>query len=349
MHSGYSRSPLQEGFTALREEPLLLTAELAWRWCFALAAWLIALCAAAMFLDSLPVSSLDRFFLGTMNPALESSALSHILRGALLRYLWIKFIVLAGLTILWAFAAAVGRAASLRNLVALTGGEDRDEDAGWQFRPMFQLHLLRALWTWTALGCFLASGLLGNLMWNQGQAARAAFFCVFGLALSILFGVMLNWTFGLAPLFCIRNHANARDALTLTLDFCTRQGGRLLGLSLVFLALRLVWFGAMFFLVLAPTALGKHVAIGWQFLLMGILFLIYLAGADALILARLGAYAALAGIDAQPDPEPPPEPAPQLWTPDLPPEVARTIEPTAPPNPHSVEWDPDPTQFSSPA
>ena len=146
----------------LREEPLLLVAELTWRWCFAVAAWLLVLLAAALFLDSLKVTALDRYLLGTMQPVLERSALNHVFHGALLRYVWIKFFALAGLTVLWAFAAAVGRAASLRNLVALAGGDDRDEDAGWQFRPMFQLHLLRALWTWTALACFIASALLGN-------------------------------------------------------------------------------------------------------------------------------------------------------------------------------------------
>jgi len=304
MQPGYARSPFQEGFSALRDEPLLLAAELTWRWCFALAGWLIALFAAAMFLDSLNVSALGRLLLGTMNPLLERSAISHVLHGALLRYLWIKFIALAGLTALWAFSAAVGRAASLRNLIALSGGDDRDEDAGWQFRPMFQLHLLRALWTWTALGCFLASFLLGHAMLQQGRAARGAFFYVFGVALSIVFGVMLNWLFGLAPLFCIRNQVSARDALSLTLDFCTRQGGRLFGLSLAFLALRLVWAASMFFVVLAPANFAKHMALGWVLLMMLALYLIYLAGADGLYLARLGAYAVLADIDTQPETEP---------------------------------------------
>ncbi len=349
MQPGYSRSPFQEGFSALREEPLLLAAEITWRWCFALAAWLITLFAAAMFLDSLPVSSLDRFLIGTLNPVLERSALNHVFHGALLRYLWIKFIVLVGLTVLWAFAAAVGRAASLRNLIALSGGEDRDEDAGWQFGAMLQLHLLRAAWIWIAFGCLIASLLLGNQMSQQRHPARAAFFYVFGVGLSLVFGVILNWILGLAPLFCIRAHANTRDALSLTLDFCTRQGGRLFGLSVAFLALRLVWFGAMFFLVLAPTGLGRHVAIGWQLLMMGFLFLIYLAGADALYLARLAGYASLADIDAQPAPEPLAEPAPQLWTPAFLPEVAPAIQPTAPPNPPPDEWDPGPTQFSWPA
>lgn len=308
-------SPFQEGFAALRDEPLLLPAELTWRWCFALAAWLLAFGAAALFLDSLKVSALDRFLLGTMQPALKWSALNHVFHGALLRAVWMKFTVLAGLTVLWSFAAAVGRAVSLRNLIALFGGDDRAEDSGWQFAPMFQLHLLRALWTWTTLACFLVSFLLGAAMQNQHRAARAAFFCVFGVVLSVVFGVVLNWFFGLAPLFCIRNQASARDAMSHTLDFCARRGGRLFGLSLGFLALRLVWAGSMFFFVLAPTSLAKHFAIGWVLLMMGLLFLIYLAGADALYLARLGAYAALAEIDAHPTPAPERDPESQPATP----------------------------------
>lgn len=314
---GNLRSPFQEGFAALREEPLLLPAELTWRWCFALAAWLLALGAAALFLDSLKVSALDRLLIGTFQPAFERSALNHVFHGALLRYLWTKFFVAAGLTLLWGFAAAVGRAASLRNLVAHFGGEDRAEDAGWQFAPMFQLHLLRALWTWIALGGFLSSILLGRWMAHQQRPFRAAFFYVFGIAFSIVFGGMLNWFFALGPLFCIRNQTSARDAVSLTLDFCARQGWRLFGLTLGFLALRLLWFASMIFLVLAPANLGKHVAIGWVLLMMLVLLLIYLAGTDALYLARLGAYAALADIDAQPEPRtepaPPAPPTPRVF------------------------------------
>jgi len=333
---GYSRSPLQEGFAALREEPLLLVAELTWRWCFAIAAWLIVLLAAALFLDSLNVTALDRLLLSTMQPAFAGSVLTHILSGALLRYLWIKFFVLLGLTVLWAFAAAVGRAASLRSVISLTGGDDHDEEVGWQFRPMLQLHLLRALWTWIAIGCFAASLLLGIAMQAQQRPARAAFFYVFGVAFSLIFGVMLNWIFGLAPLFCVRNQIGARDAVSQTLDFCARQGGRLFGLSLGFLALRMAWAGAMFLLVLAPTSIGNRLAVGWVLMMMSLLFLVYLAGADALILARLGAYAALADIDAQPEPEP----IPEL------PEPTPTPLPSAPLDLPSDNWDAGPHQLS---
>ena len=227
LQPGYSRSPFQEGFAALREEPLLFAAELTWRWCFAIAAWLIVLLAAALFLDSLKLSQVDRFLLSTTQPALAGSALSHILSGALLRYLWIKFFVLLGITVMWAFAAAVGRAASLRSLVSLTGGDDCDEDVGWQFRAMLQLHLLRALWIWIAIGCFFASLLIGHEMMQSGRAARGAFFYVFGVAFSLVFGVMLNWIFSLAPLFCIRNQVR-RSRCSITDSALLHPPGRTL-------------------------------------------------------------------------------------------------------------------------
>jgi hypothetical protein len=320
-------SPFQEGFAVLRDEPLLLPAELTWRWCFALAAWLLALGATALFLDSLNVSALDRFLLATAQPLLERSALNHIFHGALRRAVWIKFIVLAGLTLMWSFAAALGRAASLRALGALFDATDRNETSDWQFRSMFKLHLLRALWTWIAIGCLIASVLLGTAMVQQRRAVPAAFFYVFGVALSIVFGVILNWIFGLAPLFCIRNQARARDAMLLTLDFCSRQGNRLFGLSLAFFGLRLVWGGSMFLLLLASTSLSKHVPVGWVLLVMLVLLLAYFAGTDALYLARLGAYAALAEIDALPQPEPLPAPAPQPRTPYEPPADRPDIQP----------------------
>jgi hypothetical protein len=311
---GISRSPFQEGFAALREEPLLLPAELAWRWCFGIAAWILVLGAAALFLDSLTISNRDQYLLGSFQPVLAWMALTHVVRGTLLRYLWMKFIVLAGLTLLWCLAASVGRAASLRSLVALFDGDDSAKKGGWQIGPMLQLHMLRALWTWIAVGCFTASLLLGAAMLHEQRPASAAFFYVFGVALSIVFGVVLNWFFGLAPLFCVRDHASARYAVWLTIDFCAVQGGRIFGLSLGFLAMRLVWAASMFLLVLAPTSLFKHVAVGWMLLLMSFLFLIYLAGVDALYLARLGAYAALAEIDAQPAPHPEPAPEPEPET-----------------------------------
>jgi hypothetical protein len=134
---------------------------------------------------------------------------------------------------------------------------------------------------------------------------------------------MLNWCFGLAPLFCVRNRTRAAEALAQSVDFSSRQAGRVFGLGVGFFALRLVWAGTMFLAVLAPLQLAHHIARGWIALIMAIIALIYFAGAALLYLARLGAYVSLAEDDSHPAQTPeqtiPAEPSP--------PDAAPMIEP----------------------
>lgn len=316
---GTPRSPFQEGFAALREEPLLLAGELTWRGCFAFAAWTLALFAAALFLDSITVSNVDRLKLPTMQPMLAWSALAHTFHGTLLRYVWVKSLVLAGTTLLWCFAAAAGRTVSLQRLVAMFRGDDQLESdvpgvSDWQFGSVFALHLARGAWAWIAIGCVIGSVMLGVALSHQQRAMRAAFFFVFGFVLSALFGLVLNWFLGLAPLFAVREQTDPGHAISLCLDFCARRSRSLLLLTLAFWALRLFWASAMFLIVLSPLNLASKIAVGWVLLLMAMLALIYFAGADALQLAQRGAYAALAEKDARPQPMPevPPEPATPL-------------------------------------
>jgi hypothetical protein len=153
----------------------------------------------------------------------------------------------------------------------------------------------------------------------------------------------LNWFFGIAPLFCIRNGAPAMDALAQSVDFVARRGGRLFLLGLGFLPLRLIWLGTMGLAMFAPLSLARYLAPGWVLLMMAAIALLYFAGADLLNLARLAAYASLAeDDDARPVPEPeagpPSEPVPALETgnssdsvpapePDQPTEIAPMVDP----------------------
>jgi hypothetical protein len=289
-----AHSPLHDGFAAMWNEPALLAAELTWRWCFGLAAWGMLIISAALFLDSVRISPSDQFLLSTLHPRLLSNAVWHLFRGSLYRFMWQQTVMLVGLTLLWAFAATAGRASTLRRLVAMFGAEEESSAMNWEFRPIFVLSLLRAWWTLIALSAMLISLAGGIILAHNQRAARAAFALSFGIGLSWAFGVMLNWFLGLAPLFCIRNRARAPEALTQSVDFFSRQAGRLFGLGVVFGMLRLVWAGTMFFVVFAPLKLKHHVAPGWIALIMVAIALVYFAGADLLYLARLGAYVSLA-------------------------------------------------------
>ena len=115
-------TPFRDGFAALWHEPLLLAADLTWRWCFGFSAWMLACLSLGLFLNSIAVSKADQLLLGTMQPTLVSAALQHMLRGSLVRFLVVLALLLLGLTLLWSFASAVGRAAILRRLIAMLAG-----------------------------------------------------------------------------------------------------------------------------------------------------------------------------------------------------------------------------------
>jgi hypothetical protein len=323
-------SPFQDGFAAVWHEPALLAAELTWRWCFGFSACALAIISGAWFLDSLEVSPADEFLLGTFQPQLLAGAVHHIFRGSLTRLVLEQAALLLGVALLWCLAATAGRAATLRRLVAMFSADDEPGEMTWQFAPIFVLHLLRAAWSLIALSVATACLITGSAMAGNGRAWLAALFLVFGIGLACWFGAALNWFFGVAPLFCIRNGAPAMDALAQSVDFVSRRGGRLSLLGLGFLPLRLVWLATMMLAILAPLSLAPHLAAGWVLLIMAAIALIYFAGADLLHLARLGAYASLAEDDAHPVPAPeasnPPDPA-LAPEPALPPEIAPAVDP----------------------
>jgi len=105
-----AHSPFRDGVAALWHEPLLLAAELAWRWCFGLAAWGLAISSLALFLDSLKISASDEILFGTLQPYLLVGVVRHIFRGSLSRFLGEQTALVLGLTLLWAFAATTVRA-----------------------------------------------------------------------------------------------------------------------------------------------------------------------------------------------------------------------------------------------
>jgi|SRR5208283_3657276 len=295
-----AHSPFQDGFAAVWHEPALLAAELTWRWCFGLAAWSLAIISVALFLHSLKISRGDEFLLGTLQLQLLLEAMRHIFKGSLARLLCEQAVLILGLMLLWSFAATAGRAATLRRLAAMFSSDDGPQTMSWEFAPILALNLLRAMWSLIALTAALVCVVCGVIMVHTERAAAAALFLAFGTGLSWAFGVMLNWFFGLAPLFSIRNGAGTRESLAQAVDFCSRRVGRLFGLGIGFMMLRLVWAGTMCVVFLSSLKLKHHIASGWMALIMALVALVYFAGADLLYLARLGAYVSLAEDDSRP-------------------------------------------------
>jgi hypothetical protein len=295
-----AQSPFRDGFAAVWHEPVLLPAELAWRWCFGLSALGLGILSIALFLDSLKLTRADEFLVRTWQPGLLSNALRHIFRGSLSRFLLEQTVLILGVMLLWSLAAAAGRAATLRRLVAMFSLDEAAQPMDWNFAAIFTLQLLRAMWSLIALAVATGSLLYGMVMVQSDHPVRAALALSFGVGLAGFFGIVLNWYFGVAPLFCVRSGAGAREALDQAAEFSTRHAGRLSLLGMGFVALRMVWAATMGLVFLSPLNLAAHLGPRWTLCLMGIVAVAYFAGADVLYLARLGAYASLAEDDGRP-------------------------------------------------
>ena len=303
--TGYKASPFRDGFHAILHEPLLLAAELSWRWCFGLSAWALGIISIGMFLQSLKVSPLDAFFLRTLEPELFDRALRHIFAGSLSRFIAEQSVLLLGVVFLWSLAATAGRAATLSRLVAMfNAGRDEDiRQERWMFAPIFTLQLLRAIWLLISVSVAAWLFVYGMVMAHREHALRAALSLSFGFALACLTGLALNWIFSVAPLFCVRNGASAREALDQAIDFSSRYSGRLSLLGFGCFLLRLVWAAMMWLAFLSPLSWAARIGGGWTLLLMGLIALVYFAGADLLALVRLASYVALLEDGSEPQME----------------------------------------------
>lgn len=288
-------SPFRDGFAALWHEPALLATELTWRWCFGLSAWILGIISIRLFLDSLTVRPVDQFLLRTMQPVLLLEAVQHIFRGSLSRFLLGQSVLLLGLVFLWSFAATAGRSATLHRLAAMfrLEGDEDSETPQWNLGPMFILQLLRAIWFLIAFGTGIGLFFYGAAMASDGHAVRAALALSVGVYGVCVVGGIFTWYLGAAPLFCVRNGVGAREAVDQIVDFSANHAGRLALLAFVFFLLRLFWAGMMFLAILAPLSWAGTMGTRWTLLLMGLVVLVYSAGADWLRLARLGAYVSL--------------------------------------------------------
>ncbi len=296
-----SPSPFRDGFAALRHEPALFAAELTWRWCFGLSAWGVGILSIALFLDSVTVAPADGFLLRTLQPQLEENALRHIFRGSLSRFVLEQTVLLLGVMVLWSLAATAGRAATLHRLVAMFSTDEEPQLMEWKFAPIYLLQLLRVMWTIIAVAVAFALVLYSSILAQNGHPMRAAAALAAGLGVPFL-AITLSWFLSVAPLFCVRNGADAMEALQQAVDFAARHGGRLFLLAVGFLALRLVWVGTMWLAFLSPLSWVSRIGGRWALLLMALVALVYFAGVDLLYLARLGGYVSLVEDDSHPAP-----------------------------------------------
>ena len=236
-------SPTLEGFRAAFRQPSLALAEIAWRWSVAATACALLGFSFFEYLNTLRVNGRELLFLRSRQPALIARAIAHILRGSLTRVSLAALLGASALTVLWIFAASVGRAITVRALLdhfserfvpdsapesssptvrrepcapqpseadgnAIDSPTARSAERRKRFLPasLLALNFLRTAVTMAAGLALVGASILAGFASTDGNPQPGLAFLFF-LPLAALVGglwLILNWFLSLAALFAVR-------------------------------------------------------------------------------------------------------------------------------------------------
>jgi hypothetical protein len=252
---------------------------MAWRWSFGISAGLLAILALFEFVRTQPLSNANLLFLHSGNPLLKSAALMNLLQSSVPRLLRFAAVLAPVLAVLWAFASALGRAATLSVI---------RPQAHMRFRSILGLGFLRA-----ALALVALVALFGVLLFPAAVSAQGTRFLALCLTLAVLFvWSWLSWVLNLASLPA----AAGQDTLS-AIDAALRlYRGRFGAFSAAG-----TWFGLLHLVIAVGAFMAAGFAVSMAAVSVGLaivglagIAVAYCALADFLKIAHLAAYSAIA-------------------------------------------------------
>src|SRR5215469_1403240 len=289
-----SFSPITAGFRLIFRRPAIALAEIAWRWSFAAAAWVLGAMFLIEYLDSLPVTALERLLLASNQPVFISRALHRIFEGSRLRMTEAGIVLLVGLALGWIAVASLGRFAILDSLAEeFQIAPARARRGAWA--SLVALNTLRFVLTMAAVIAAAGAALVASSGWassnlRPAEAARLFGLLLFSIAVS---WIALNWLLSVAAIFPVAEQGTAFDGIGSVLRLIEGRTGPLVLIGLLFGALHVGLF-------LAATAIGISILVAAHPLGGGVVVFLelvviaaYSAVADFLYVSRLAAYVGL--------------------------------------------------------
>lgn len=276
---------VREGFATVFRNPALYAAELAWRWCFGLAAMMLASWAILHYLNSLPVSDIDLFLLSGILPGSIKKALENIFSGSGPALLRTVTALVCGLGVLWMLAAASGRWTLLRNRFSASAAPSS---------ALFRLYVMRLMLALAALGSMLAACLLAFDATMEAEHHRtAAFFLLTATACTGIWALwsLCAWVLSIAPVIAVRDNVGVREAIQRALFAILGHFSQFLWVMFIFLIARISLWTVGFSALMSALAIMLELPPEGAF----IVFLMTLAGYSAvaavLHVARISSYA----------------------------------------------------------
>ncbi len=320
------------GFRTVRENSALIFAEIAWRWAFGAAAWILIILTLRIILEGIDVSAAEVALARSNDAYLIADAVVRILLQVLPRLAHAILIVLPAVSVFWIATATIGRAATLHSLlgvpetpqrVFLSGAEDRASGRFPREHPrlsrttstlsLIGVNVIRTVFTLATLLAFFGTVLLVSARFTPGLAPvlLLAWLCL-AFLVGCLWGIV-NWFLTLAPIFIVRDGLGLWKAVSASLGLYRDASREYLAIA--------SWFGlfrgaALLFAVAAGSVVVASGSVRLALAGSMVVALAYLAFADYLYVARLAAFVVLAAaknpesdVGVQPiTPLPAPEP-----------------------------------------
>jgi hypothetical protein len=284
-----SETPIRDAFATVRRTFSLVGAEIAWRWAFGAAVWVLIFLACFTWLDALPVTKTDELLLGSGSPPLMGRAIDHIFHGSAAILIRAFALLVPALMVLWAIAASVGRAAILRTL---------RPELRVRWRTLLAVNFLRAVAALAGVVGVIAAFVVFSRLASPAppaaprpNAALGLWFVIM-LATGVCWG-LVNWFLLPAPVFAVRE-GRVADALVATGRNFRDYTGKWFWIATAFGLMHLTALVAVSTVgpfVLAVAGAGPR---WFSLLTFTAITLVYFAVVDALQVTRIVAHVALA-------------------------------------------------------
>ena len=290
---------IRSGLRAIRDNPALAFAEIAWRWTFGAAVYLVLFLTVRAIMAGIDVSSVEIEFAHHSDAVRIADAAARILVQVLPRFVHALAVTVPLLALVWIAAATLGRLATLRALRAPA------RSAGFQpavapassrlYFSVAAIHALRALFSIAAFIAFFGTIFAISAQTSPDTVSDTLALLVFGWMLfGLLVGMLwsvVNWFLALAPIFVVRDGSSIGRAIAASLAFYRSRSREYLAIA--------SWYGLFRGAALAVAILAGFVVVAAGSVRAGIALSIivalgYFAIADFLYIARLASYVALA-------------------------------------------------------
>ncbi len=307
--------PVRAGFQAIRRQPAVIAGEIAWRWSFGIAAWVLIVLTLHGIFRGVDISEPEYLLSRQSDLFLIADACARLLYQVLPAFIRAAAVLTPALALLWVIAATFGRAATLKALSA--SGEVIESTCVYSRRslgPLVALNLLRAIFTLATLLALIATTILiGRIIPPTTPPVAFAFAWLCFAALVALCWSIVNWFLSLAPIFVVRDGHEPLQSISDSLALYRHRPSAYVSTAFWFGIFRAIAFACAFILaVFAAAAAGSPAA---AILISIVIALAYFAVADYFYITRLAAFIAL---DSAPPVSPAATPCPEPAIPTVP-------------------------------